>query len=240
MLPFANNTLMISAEIYIRDDTTSRLRTQYRDLYAQLHGNAPTDPSSLTSPNDLSLMPDFSAAQSTRISTTRQVRGSLKRATSGSLRKNVRFSDNNNSESKYNRTDDATGVELDKGNRAALFPYRDDPESEAPVGPDQQNLNNQQIHAYHSSVLREQDTQLDTLGRSIGRQRDLSIQIGDELDGQAVLLDDVEQGVDRHQSQLDRGRKRLGNFARKAKDHMSFTVILILICILVLLIVLLK
>lgn len=89
-------------------------------------------------------------------------------------------------------------------------------------------------------MLQEQDEQLDRLGVSIGRQRELSIQIGDELDEQAELLDDVDEGVERHQTQLGRAKDRLGKVARKAKDNLSMTIILILIVVLVLLIVLLK
>ncbi|EAT85859.2 hypothetical protein HBI56_144840 [Parastagonospora nodorum] len=123
-------------------------------------------------------------------------------------------------------------------NRAQLFPYRDDPDPDA--APDHSGLDNQQIHTYHSQVLREQDEQLDVLGASIGRQRQLSEQIGEELEGQVLLLDDVEEGVDRHQAQFVRARGRLDRFSRKARDNWSLTVIVVLIIILLLLIVITK
>jgi syntaxin 8 len=137
--------------------------------------------------------------------------------------KSVRFSDNDISEDP---------------NRAQLFPYRDEPDPEA--APDHQNLDNQQIHEYHSQVLRDQDDQLDQLGLSIGRQRELSMQIGDELEGQVLLLDEVEEGVDRHQAQFVRARGRLDRFSRKARENWSLTVIVVLIIILLLLIVITK
>ena len=121
--------------------------------------------------------------------------------------------------------------------RAQLFPYRDDP-IDAPT--DQSQLDNQQIHAYHSEILAAQDEQLDRLGESIGRQRELSIQIGDELDSQVAMLDEVDGLVDRHQGRLDQARKSLGNVARKAKGNMQVTTIIVLIIILVLLIIILK
>jgi len=89
-------------------------------------------------------------------------------------------------------------------------------------------------------VLQQQDEQLDRLGESIGRQRDLSIQIGDELDDHVQMLDDVEGHVDRHQTRLDGARRQLGNVARRARDNKQLTMILILIIILVLLIIILK
>lgn len=89
-------------------------------------------------------------------------------------------------------------------------------------------------------MLQEQDEQLDRLGASIGRQRELSIQIGDELDDHIQMLDEVEHHMDRYETTLDGARRRLGTFARKAKDNSQLTIILILICILVILIVILK
>jgi syntaxin 8 len=88
--------------------------------------------------------------------------------------------------------------------------------------------------------LAEQDEALDRLGESIGRQRELSIQIGDELDEHVQMLDEVDRHVDRHQSTLDKARKNLGKVARKAKDNMQMTIIVVLIIILVLLIIILK
>ncbi|KIW06638.1 uncharacterized protein PV09_02350 [Verruconis gallopava] len=139
--------------------------------------------------------------------------------------KSVRFTDNPSAS--------AAGPTQNK-----YAPYRDDPSDEEP--PDHSQLSNQQIHEYHQEVLREQDEQLDRLGESIGRQRDLSIQIGNELDDHAMLLDEVDERVDRHQGQLDRANKGLNTFARKAKENWSLTVIILLIIILVLLIIITK
>lgn len=97
-----------------------------------------------------------------------------------------------------------------------------------------------QVHAYHSQVLAEQDEQLDRLGASISRQRELSMQIGDELDGQVALLEDQEALVDRQQGTLDRARRQVGRVARGAGESKGMIVIVILIVILVLLIAVLK
>ncbi|KAL9103140.1 MAG: hypothetical protein Q9163_001784 [Psora crenata] len=144
--------------------------------------------------------------------------------TSSGLSKSVRFHDR------------PTPDPEDEANRAALFPYRDEPEGPS----DQSQLDNQQIHAYHKDILRQQDDQLDRLGESIGRQRDLSIQIGDELDDHVQMLDEVEGHMDRHQSRLDGARNQLGNVARRARDNKQLTIILILVVILILLIIILK
>ncbi|KAK8251891.1 hypothetical protein IWZ00DRAFT_505368 [Phyllosticta capitalensis] len=202
-------------------DQISRLRSQYSDLSAQFEApasNAAPPSNTVSSPNNPSLASDFAAAQS---------RSSMSGSRTNKS-KAVRFTDDDT---------DPDAQEIDP-NRAILFPYRDDPSEEE--GPDHSEYSNQQIHAYHKNVLREQDEQLDRLGESIGRQRELSMQIGDELDSHVMMLDDVEEGVDRHQSQLDRAGRRLARVGRRARENWSMIIIIVLIVILVLLIVITK
>ena len=65
----------------------------------------------------------------------------------------------------------------------------------------------------------DQDDSLDRLSESIGRQRELSIQIGDELESQGELLEDLDVVVDRSRSRLDGAKRRLDRFSKKAKDN---------------------
>jgi syntaxin 8 len=55
-----------------------------------------------------------------------------------------------------------------------------------------------------------------------------------------MLLDEVDERVDRHQGQLNGATKRLNSFAKKARENWGLTTIVILIIILVLLIVITK
>jgi len=201
-------------------DQITRLRSQYNDLATQFDGpnGTPILPG-LTKPNNPSLKSDFAAASRARPS---QQRSSSLRQNKSPTPKSVRFRDNPSPEDP---------------NRAQLLPYRDDPDDAVP---DQSSLDNQQIHSYHKQVIMEQDDQLDRLGESVGRQRDLSIQMGTELDEHVGMLDDIDEGVDRHQGTLDRARKRLGTVSRRAKDNWSWLTIGILILVLVLLILVLK
>ncbi|KAH0045497.1 snare-domain-containing protein, partial [Aureobasidium melanogenum] len=189
-----------------------KLRKQYEDLNAQFNGHTTT--TSTTTPNDSSLAPDFAAAKSTP---TRN--------------KSVRF------DQPYR---DASPEDANRGklftSSSSQQPYTDD----EPAVPDQTDMSNQQIHEYHKQVLSDQDAQLDQLSSSIGRQRMLGIQMGDEMDDQNGMLDDLESGVDRFQGNLDRARGRLGKVARKAKDNWSWVTIGVLILVLVLLLVILK
>lgn len=198
------------------------IRSQYNDLFKQFHGeSSSTAAATLTSPNDPSLSNDFTNAR-----TRTSVDDSRKQSQNA---KNVRFRDNPSQDSLE---------EDDEANRAALFQerYRDEEQPPDPTG----DMSNQQIHEYHSQVIREQDDQLDRLGESIGRQRYLGMQISDELEGQIALLDEVDRGVDRHQSRLDGAARRLKGVGEKAKENWGMTTIVVLIVILVLLIVVLK
>ncbi|KAL8918864.1 MAG: hypothetical protein Q9208_007121 [Pyrenodesmia sp. 3 TL-2023] len=209
------------------EDQIQRLRTQYDDLTSQFRGFPTKASSSSTTqqPNDPTLSPAFARAKDPRpripsSSSFRRADGS-----SPNPSKSVRFTD----------SPSIPAQDDDSANRAALFPYRDEPEA-----PDNSQLDNQQIHDYHKNVLRDQDEQLDRLGDSIGRQRELSMQIGDELDEHVQMLDEVEGHADRQLGKLGGARKRLGGVARKAKDNKQLTIILVLILILIILILILK
>lgn len=213
-------------DMSLTSPSAADLRKQFDDLTSQFRGFSTTSKPSISQPNDPALSPDFAAAKKIR---PRNPSSSsfLKRSPTDSPRpdKSVRFTD-------------APPDAQEEANRAALFPYRDEPEREGL--PNQGHLDNQQIHQYHSQVLRRQDEDLDRLGESIGRQRDLSIQIGNELEDQIGMLDESEQVMDRHQSRLDGARRQLGNVARRAKDNKQLTIIIVLIIVLVLLIIILK
>lgn len=217
-------------------ESLDELRAQYHDLLRQFHGESSTTAeTTVTSPNDPSLKHDFEHAQSRRSqdgpSRNNPPGSTLRSKDSSHGSKNVRF------------RDDPTQEELDEedeANRTALFQerYRDDERAQTPDPTEQ--MSNQQIHDYHQQVLQEQDDQLDRLGESIGRQRHLAMQVGDELEGQIALLDEVDRGVDRHQSRLDGAKRRLKGVSKAAKNNWGMTTIIVLIVILVLLIVVLK
>jgi syntaxin 8 len=142
----------------------------------------------------------------------------------------VRFSDN--------PSHDVANPDLE----AQLFGsrYRDNPEDTPGYRDETNTMNNVQIHAYHQQILDQQDEQLDRLGASIARQRELSMQIGDELDDQVAMLDDVDVAVDRHQGRLDRAKRQVNRITRAAGESKQMIAIIALIIFLVILIAILK
>jgi hypothetical protein len=65
----------------------------------------------------------------------------------------------------------------------------------------------------------DQDVHLDSLSRSVTRQRDLSIQINDELEVHTGLLEGLDYDLDDTGNRLGRARQRLGRVANGAKEH---------------------
>lgn len=100
-------------------------------------------------------------------------------------------------------------------------------------------IDNGELLQMQSQVMREQDSSLDNLSISIGRQRELSTQIGNELDEHGELLDNVGRMVDRSANRLDEAKNRLTTFSKKAKEHSHLLTIIILIFVLTLLLSLL-
>ena len=84
---------------------------------------------------------------------------------------------------------------------------------------DTDEMEGPQVMQLHQRVMEEQDESLDRLSASIRNQRELSIQIGDELDQHVQLLDDVDGLVDRHHGRLNNAKRRLDSVAKTAKEH---------------------
>ncbi|KAK9382085.1 syntaxin-61 [Kockiozyma suomiensis] len=102
------------------------------------------------------------------------------------------------------------------------------------------SVSNSEAMMQQQRIMREQDDSLDRLSESISRQRELSIQIGDELDQHVELLSDVDRLVDWSHHRLNGARKRLDNVSRKMKQNGSVLTIVLLIIVLLILIIILK
>lgn len=90
-------------------------------------------------------------------------------------------------------------------------PYSDDPEADEPSS---HELLQSQRH-----MMDEQDMRLDQLAHSIGRQRDLSVQINDELDVHHGLLEEMDEDLDRTGNRMSQARRSLERVAKAAKEN---------------------
>jgi len=121
---------------------------------------------------------------------------------------------------------------LDDG---AYRPYKDEP-----VAYDEDGPTHDVIMLEQRQMMDEQDTHLDRLSNSIRNQRDISIQINDELDVHTGLLESLDHELDSTESRLGRARRRLDHVAQGAKENGSAVAIGMLILVLLILIVVFK
>ena len=104
---------------------------------------------------------------------------------------------------------------------------------------DTDDQSNHELMTMQQQQMQDQDESLEVLSRSLGRQRELSIQIGSELDEQGELLDDMDTSVTRSQDRLDRARNRLTAFSKKARANSHLSIIVGLLVLLIVLIMVL-
>ena len=89
-------------------------------------------------------------------------------------------------------------------------PYTDDPEA---------GYTNEEMLQMQQQMMNDQDVHLDRLSQSINRQRDLSLQINDELDVHTGLLEELDHELDHTGSRLSRARRGLDRVAKGAKEN---------------------
>ncbi|KAJ2990173.1 hypothetical protein NUW54_g8551 [Trametes sanguinea] len=114
---------------------------------------------------------------------------------------------------------------------AEYAPYTDDPEA---------GYSSEEMLLQQRRIMDDQDVHLDELSRSITRQRDISLQINDELDVHTGLLEGLDHDLDRTDSRLTHARRKLDRVARGAKENGSTLMIGLLILVLLILIIVFK
>ncbi|CAG8453796.1 12048_t:CDS:2 [Acaulospora morrowiae] len=83
------------------------------------------------------------------------------------------------------------------------------------------DMDNTQVLLLQERIIREQDEDLDRLDAAIGRQRELSIMIGEELDSHIELLTDTEAIVNQTDGKLNKAKRGLLKISKKAQKNGS-------------------
>jgi t-SNARE complex subunit (syntaxin) len=89
---------------------------------------------------------------------------------------------------------------------------------------------------YADKRLKDQDSSLESLGKSVSRLGELSLTISKEIDTQNRLLDNLEVDVDRAKESTDSILKRTKELVAKSGGYKMVCIIVVLIAILILLI----
>uniref|UniRef100_A0A8C4S603 Syntaxin 6 n=1 Tax=Erpetoichthys calabaricus TaxID=27687 RepID=A0A8C4S603_ERPCA len=104
-----------------------------------------------------------------------------------------------------------------------------------------QSANSQFIEDQQSQqqlIMEQQDDQLELVSGSIGVLKNMSQRIGQELDEQAVMLDDFSHEMDSTQSRLDNVMKKLAKVSHMTSDRRQWCAIGILLTILLVVLIL--
>ncbi|RHZ44799.1 hypothetical protein Glove_709g63 [Diversispora epigaea] len=83
------------------------------------------------------------------------------------------------------------------------------------------DLDNSQVLQLQERIITDQDQNLDRLDAAIGRQRELGLRIGEELDYHIELLADTEDMVDNTDGTLNRAKRSLVKFSEESKKKGS-------------------
>lgn len=74
-------------------------------------------------------------------------------------------------------------------------------------------LDNSGVLQLQQQVMREQDEDVMSLGKTVSRLKDMGIMINEELELQNEMLGILDQDVERHQGKLDVAKKRIGKIS---------------------------
>ncbi|KAH9494905.1 Syntaxin-8 [Bulinus truncatus] len=90
------------------------------------------------------------------------------------------------------------------------------------------DMNNTDLHQQQKHIIREQDRGLEALS-VIGRQKQMAVDIGNEVDSQNDLLDDIIDHTERTGSRIQRETRHIRIVDRKSASCCYYIVIILLL-----------
>ncbi|XP_040263534.1 syntaxin-6 isoform X3 [Bufo bufo] len=87
-------------------------------------------------------------------------------------------------------------------------------------------------------IVEQQDEELELVSGSIGVLKNMSHRIGNELDEQAVMLDDFSHELDTAQSRMDNVLKKLAKVSHMTSDRRQWCAIVVLLALLLVVLIL--
>ncbi|KAK3797455.1 hypothetical protein RRG08_049287 [Elysia crispata] len=92
---------------------------------------------------------------------------------------------------------------------------------------DDPDISNADLHQQQHHIIMEQDRGLDALSSVIGRQKQMAIDIGNEVDDQNELLDDFNERVDRTDNRIQRETRHIKIVDRKSNACCYYVIIVL-------------
>ncbi|XP_022325617.1 syntaxin-6-like [Crassostrea virginica] len=93
-------------------------------------------------------------------------------------------------------------------------------------------------HQQQQTLIRSQDDQLDMIGSSVGVLKNMSHQIGNELEEQNLILDEFGHEMDNTESRMDTTMKKMAKVMHMSNDRRQWCAIGVLLFIILIIILL--
>ncbi|XP_061169735.1 syntaxin-6-like [Saccostrea echinata] len=93
-------------------------------------------------------------------------------------------------------------------------------------------------HQQQQTIIKSQDDQLDMIGSSVGVLKNMSHQIGNELEEQNLILDEFGHEMDNTESRMDTTMKKMAKVMHMSNDRRQWCAIGVLLVILLIIIIL--
>ncbi|KAL5021090.1 hypothetical protein ScPMuIL_000245 [Solemya velum] len=90
------------------------------------------------------------------------------------------------------------------------------------------DMSNQDVRQTQQQIIAEQDKGLESLSHVIGRQKQMALDIGDEVDAHNEILDDINEHVDRTKDRLLKETRHITIVDRKSATCCYWVMIVIL------------
>uniref|UniRef100_A0A1I7UAI6 t-SNARE coiled-coil homology domain-containing protein n=1 Tax=Caenorhabditis tropicalis TaxID=1561998 RepID=A0A1I7UAI6_9PELO len=85
-----------------------------------------------------------------------------------------------------------------------------------------------QILSRQEQIIQEQDEELELVGNSVRTLRGMSSMIGDELDQQSIMLDDLGQEMEYAETRLDTAMKKMAKLTHLEDESSQCKMIMVL------------
>ncbi|XP_069593828.1 syntaxin-6 [Ranitomeya imitator] len=119
--------------------------------------------------------------------------------------------------------------------------WKSEPDKYKGLDQEIQSANNQFLDGQvtqQQMIMEQQDEELELVSGSIGVLKNMSQRIGNELDEQAVMLDDFSHELDSAQSRMDNVLKKLAKVSHMTSDRRQWCAIIVLLALLLVVLIL--
>ncbi|XP_075689248.1 syntaxin-6 [Rhinoderma darwinii] len=150
-------------------------------------------------------------------------------------------------EMKDQMTNPSVQAFAEKKNRQALLGegtkqgWKSEPDKYKGLDQEIQSANTQFLEGQvtqQQMIVEHQDEELELVSGSIGVLKNMSQRIGNELDEQAVMLDDFSHELDTAQSRMDNVLKKLAKVSHMTSDRRQWCAIIVLLALLLVVLIL--